>query len=150
VRRPAKASLTPFRRVAAHQLADDYVEIASSIALQSLGQLGPYGFEPENGSYPLEAVSVLRFLKSPMRRTSVLERWAPLEIALFEAALSEYGKEFHKVQREIKTKNTREVIDFYYIWKKTAHYQRWKKQYVPPYLDVSDEEPPDDRKPPAR
>jgi hypothetical protein len=124
----------------AHKLVDDYVEVASNVALQSLGQFGPYGFDPAQGSYPVEAISVLQFLKSPMRRSSVLERWSPLEVALFEAALAEYGKEFHKVQGEIKTKTTNEIVDFYYVWKKTPHYKLWKKQYVPPYLDVSDDD----------
>jgi hypothetical protein len=124
----------------AHKLVDDYVEVASNVALQSLGQFGPYGFDPAQSSYPVEAISVLQFLKSPMRRSSVVERWSPLEVALFEASLAEYGKEFHKVQREIKTKTTNEIVDFYYVWKTTPHYKLWKKQYVPPYLDVSDDE----------
>jgi hypothetical protein len=156
----------------AHKLVDDYVEAASNVALQSLGQFGPYGFDPDSSSYPVEAVSVLQFLKSPMRRSSALERWAPIEVALFEAALAEYGKDFHKVQREVKTKTTSEIVDFYYVWKKTPHYKLWKQQYVPPYLDHSEDDEDDnnnksqgasssknggggkgkngDRKPPAR
>ena len=70
----------------------------------------------------------------------VLEKWSPYEVAVFEAAIMEYGKEFHQVQKAVGTKTTREVIDFYYIWKKTSHYQKWKKIYVPPHLDVSDDE----------
>ena len=70
----------------------------------------------------------------------VIERWSPLEVALFEAAISQYGKQFHQIQKEIETKTTKEVIEFYYMWKKTSHYEKWKKQYVPPHLDNSDDE----------
>jgi hypothetical protein len=30
----------------------------------------------------------------------------------------------------VKTKTVREVIGFYYEWKKTPHYDQWKKSYV--------------------
>ena len=126
--------------IAAHVLADEYIEMAGTVALHQMGHLGPYGMDPARTQYPLEAVSVLRYLQSPLRRPTILETWSPIEIALFEAALSEHGKEFHMVQREIRTKTTREVIDFYYIWKKTKHYVRWKKQYVPPHLDVPNDD----------
>lgn len=32
---------------------------------------------------------------------------------------------------QVKTKSTKEVIEFYYDWKKTDHYAEWKKSYVP-------------------
>ena len=43
-------------------------------------------------------------------------------------------------QKHVKTKNTKEVIEFYYIWKKTAHYKVWKKQYIPPDEDVDSDD----------
>jgi hypothetical protein len=36
----------------------------------------------------------------------------------------------------VKTKTVKEVIEFYYEWKKTGHYKQWKKQYIP---DIRDE-----------
>jgi hypothetical protein len=103
-------------------------------------QLGPYGYDPEHNSWPLQCVSTLQYIQSKLRRGSVLERWSPLEIATFEAALSIHGKVFDKVQKEIRSKTCQEVIDFYYVWKKTEHYARWKEEYIPPYLDQSEEE----------
>ena len=38
----------------------------------------------------------------------------------------------------IKTKTTKEVIEFYYIWKKTSHYDQWKEKFVPDVLLDSD------------
>jgi len=148
----------------AHQQADEYVEMASHLVLYPVdaegattttsstggeaaaaaanGQLHrlPAMLDGSGGGccFPFEAVSVLQYLKSPMRRPTIIESWSPLEIALFEASIAEYGKDFHKIQKEVRTKSTKEIIDFYYIWKKTEHYRRWKDRYVPPYLDHSD------------
>lgn len=132
--------------VAAHQMAEDYVDLASNLVLYPLSQMGPYGYDPSTKSYPIESISTLHYLKSPIRRPTILERWAPIEIAFFEAALGEYGKEFHKIAKEVKSKSTKEVVDFYYVWKKTSHYDRWKATYVPPYLDHSDEEDEEESK----
>ncbi|OEU18768.1 hypothetical protein FRACYDRAFT_155634, partial [Fragilariopsis cylindrus CCMP1102] len=52
--------------------------------------------------------------------------WSPYEIAIFEGSMLHYGKEFRVISRQIGTKTTRDVIDFYYIWKKTDHYKKWK------------------------
>lgn len=142
-------------------MAQDYVDLASHMMLYPLSKLGPYGYAvvghvaagcdglqqqqqvrrkqqlPQLSSYPLEHMSVLGYLKSAVRRPTVIERWSPYEIAVFEAALAEYGKDFSKVRKEIgSTKTTQDVIEFYYIWKKTSHYAKWKLEYVPEYLDV--------------
>jgi hypothetical protein len=146
----------------AHQIAQDYVDLASLMMLYPLSKLGPYGYtvagdvaagcngpcqqqwqqQPQQQQpYPLEHMSALGYLKSAVRRPTVIERWSPYEIAVFEAALAEYGKDFHKVQKEIgPSKTTKDVIEFYYIWKKTSHYNTWKLEYVPEYLDVMENE----------
>lgn len=155
----------------AHQIAEDYVDLASHMMLYPLSGLGPYGYavageraagcdgtattaeqrrqrtpsssQPSTtaAAYPLQHMSALAFLKSAVRRPAVVETWSPYEIALFEAAIAEHGKDFHRIAREIRSKSTRDVIAFYYIWKKTSHYRRWKQEYTPDYLlEHSDEE----------
>jgi len=52
------------------------------------------------------------------------------EIAIFEGSMLHYGKEFREISSQIGTKSTREVIDFYYIWKKTDHYKKWKETFI--------------------
>lgn len=134
-------------------MAQDYVELASNMMLYPLSKLGPYGYavvgdvaagcdgqQQQQQRYPLEHISALGYLKSAVRRPTVIERWSPYEIAVFEASLAEYGKEFLRVQKEIETKTTQEVIEFYYIWKKTTHYTKWKQEYLPDYLDVLENE----------
>lgn len=51
-----------------------------------------------------------------------------------------HGKQFHQIQKWVKTKCTKEIIEFYYIWKKTSHYQRWKNQYEEEIESDSEEE----------
>ena len=84
-------------------------------------------------------VSALGYLKSPRRRPTVIEQWSPYEIAMFEASIAQHGKNFAQIQQDIRTgKTVADVIEFYYIWKKTSHYVQWKKEYVPEYLQVDD------------
>ena len=91
---------------------------------------------------PGHAISGLGFLKAKqLRRPTIIEQWSPYEIAMFQAAVAHCGKRFELVQKEIATKTVQQVVDFYYIWKKTSHYQQWKNEYVPPHLDTeSDDE----------
>lgn len=119
-----------------HQMAEDYVHFVGKMMYPAT-RLRPYGFDSTLREYPIEGISPLGYLKSPLRRPSIIERWSPYEIAVFESALLHHGKEFHLVSREIKTKSTKEVIDFYYVWKKTAHYKKWKEQFIAD-IDLSD------------
>lgn len=36
---------------------------------------------------------------------------------------------FHKVAREVEGKTVPDVIEFYYMWKKTHHYKQWKAMW---------------------
>lgn len=122
-------------------MTEDYVDLASNLMLTPLSQLGSYGYNTDKNQFPLRAISVVGYLKDPRRRRLAFERWSPYEVALFEGAIMEHGKEFHEVQKAVETKTTREVIDFYYAWKKTSHGKRWKEKYVPPHeMDESDDD----------
>ncbi|OQS07273.1 hypothetical protein THRCLA_00724 [Thraustotheca clavata] len=48
----------------------------------------------------------------------MIDLWTPYEVFVFELGLQHFGKQFHSIQQLICTKSTREVIAFYYIWKK--------------------------------
>lgn len=62
-------------------------------------------------------------LTNPLRADNPFEIWAPKEIALFETCICKFGKEFDLFTNYIKTKTLKEIIDFYYEWKKTSHYK---------------------------
>ena len=49
---------------------------------------------------------------------------------MFEGSLTLYGKNFHRVQKDVKSKTVKEIIEFYYDWKKSSHYKEWKKTYI--------------------
>jgi len=121
----------------AHVMAEDYIGMASSLILPTI-RLGPYGYDASSGLFPTERVTALGLLTSPVRRPTVVERWNPYEICVFEASMALYGKDFHEVARTVGTKTCKEVVEFYYIWKKTDHYKVWKREYTP-HLE-SDEE----------
>jgi|EP00979_Chaetoceros_neogracilis_P001156 hypothetical protein len=127
------------QRWRAHRIAEDYINLSAQIMLPGT-HLAPFGYDAPTGQYPVESISALSILTSPMRRPTVVEKWSPYEIAVFEAALSLVGKHFHKVQKFVKTKNTKEVVEFYYVWKKTVHYKVWKKQYISPEDDVDSDD----------
>jgi hypothetical protein len=112
-------------------MTEDYINLVGNMMLPSM-HLAPFGYDPTLGQYPIESITALGLLLSPLRRPTVVERWSPYEISIFEASLALCGKEFHQVQKFVKTKNTKEIIEFYYVWKKTAHYRVWKKQYISP------------------
>tara|TARA_B110000971_G_C19619715_1_gene324200 strand:+ start:153 stop:494 length:342 start_codon:yes stop_codon:yes gene_type:complete len=99
---------------------------------------GPFGYDFTKGQYPLERPNMLGVLSCPVRRPTVVERWSPYEIACFEAGISLYGKHFHTLQKIVKTKSTKDIVEFYYIWKKTSHYKMWKKQFEETVSDVED------------
>ena len=124
----------------AHKKAEDYIDLVGKMMYPGT-YLAPFGYDATTGQYPIECLSALSLLQNPLRRPSVIEKWSPLEIATFEAAMIVCGKEFHKVQSFVKTKTTKEVIEFYYVWKKTGHYKVWKSQYVSPDMEMdSDDE----------
>ncbi|PFH37141.1 hypothetical protein BESB_035990 [Besnoitia besnoiti] len=69
----------------------------------------------------------LELLTSPLRKDNVIDLWGPKEVALFEAGICKYGKDFSALQRLIQTKTTCEIVDFYYLWKQTNRYIAWKQ-----------------------
>ena len=81
-----------------------------------------------NGEYDSLEYPTIDLLLSPLRKTLALDNWSPKEIALFEAGMCRLGKNFHQIQKLIKTKDTQEIVEFYYTcWKQSQHYQIWKQ-----------------------
>lgn len=72
--------------------------------------------------------STLDVLWNPLRVPHVFENWSPREIAIFETWICKFGKNFNQFSKFIKTKNTREVVEFYFFWKNTSHYKIWQQK----------------------
>ena len=121
-------------------MAEDYIHLVGNL-MYTGGKLGPFGFDPTIGSFPMEQSTTLGYLTSPLRKPNIVEQWNPFEVALFEACLSKYGKDFYKASKYLgKGKSTKDVIAFYYVWKKTKHYERWKSEYLLDYSGESGDE----------
>jgi hypothetical protein len=106
----------------------------------SLGDMFPRSSEKGEGAsmFPgtneqveltLQRHTTIGVLNNPARKGHVLDHWTPYEIALFESAICIYGKDFHTIQKVVKTKSTKEIIGFYYLWKKSSHYSIWKRHF---------------------
>jgi len=106
----------------------------------------PFSNDIEKKGVPMARITTLGYLVSPLRRPStIMEKWSPYEISIFEAAITLFGKNFNRIQKYVETKTVKQVIEFYYCWKKTGHYKQWKAGYVP-----DDREQPAELKPEPR
>ena len=117
-----------------HKMVEDYTNFVGDL-MYPKNVFGPYGSAPEQGRFPISRVNTLGYLTSALRRPTVLEKWSPYEVAVFEGCLTLFGKDFWQAAKVLKTKSTMEVIEFYYSWKKTDHYKQWKRGYVPDVRD---------------
>jgi len=72
--------------------------------------------------YDLFQYPTLYLLLTPLRQSHALDSWSPYELALFEAGMMSIGKDFHEIHKLIGTKSTNDVVELYYIWKRTSHY----------------------------
>lgn len=106
-----------------HRVTEDYVNFVGDIMYPKT-VYAAYGYDATKGRFPFERITTLGYLLNPMRRPIVVEKWSPFEVAVFEASMTLFGKNFHQVAKMVKTKTTKEVIEFYYFWKKTNHYKQ--------------------------
>eukprot|EP00474_Spongospora_subterranea_P009510 CRZ09968.1 hypothetical protein [Spongospora subterranea] len=84
--------------------------------------------------------STLDALLSPLRKQSIWETWSPFQIALFEAGICTLGKNFHDIAKLIDQKTTGDVVNLYYHWKQSSHYEMWKSMGKPIALDAAPSE----------
>ena len=71
-------------------------------------------------------------LTSPIREPTVLEKWSPYEVALFESGICLTGKLFSALAALVKTKSVADCIEFYYVWKRSKNYAQWKASFKVP------------------
>jgi len=110
-------------------MLDDYVSMVGNCIYPVSTTNGCY---IESSGLESHRSTALGYLQSPLRRPMVWEDWSPKEIATFEAALMQHGKQFSLVSKNyLPNKSTKDVVAFYYVWKKTQHYTKWKSQYEP-------------------
>jgi hypothetical protein len=83
-------------------VTDHYISLVGDLMYPKT-KFGPYGHQPEKKRYPVTRLTALGYLLSPLRRRSVAEKWSPYEIAIFEASLTLFGKDFHRVHKQVSS-----------------------------------------------
>ncbi|KAH9636448.1 hypothetical protein HF086_006263 [Spodoptera exigua] len=77
-------------------------------ALQTLGECG--------GDIRAATLCLMSRPAAPTQRHDA--RWAPHEVEAFLAGLGHYDKDFYRISQLIRTKDSKQCIQFYYFWKK--------------------------------
>lgn len=62
-----------------------------------------------------------------------LADWTPEEMQLFEAGIAKSGHELYAISKDIPTKRRKDVVRFFYQWKKTPRYVPVYSQYCRKY-----------------
>lgn len=76
-------------------------------ALQTLGECG--------GDVRAATLRLMSRADEPAHHHA---RWAPHEVEAFLAGLGHYDKDFYRISQLIRTKDSKQCIQFYYFWKK--------------------------------
>ncbi|XP_037876150.1 uncharacterized protein LOC105841398 isoform X1 [Bombyx mori] len=86
-------------------------------ALQTLGECG--------GDI---RAATLRLMSRPVVPSQHESRWAPDEVEAFLSGLSHYDKDFFRISQLVRTKDSKQCVQFYYFWKKVT--KDYKTQYL--------------------
>ncbi|XP_068619111.1 zinc finger protein 541 [Battus philenor] len=78
-------------------------------ALQTLGECG--------GDI---RAATLRLMSRPAAPSQHESRWTPDEVEAFLAGLGHYDKDFYRISQLIRTKDSKQCVQFYYFWKKVT------------------------------
>ena len=77
---------------------------------------------------PGSATEAISLLRSEFRKPEVIDSWTPLEIALFIAGITRFGRDWESIKSILPNKTAMNLSEFYYsVWKDSAMYSAWKK-----------------------
>jgi hypothetical protein len=83
-----------------HRMSEDYVNLVGDLMYPKT-LFGPYGYNIEEGRFSVDRITTLGYLLNPLRRPTTIEKWSPIEIAIFEASLTLNGKKFNLVSKHV-------------------------------------------------
>ncbi|KAF1330270.1 hypothetical protein FI667_g5451, partial [Globisporangium splendens] len=107
--------------------------VTSASAYWKQGVSAEYGFKASS------TFDMLVALTTPLRQHQVLDDWTALEIAIFEASFEKFGRKFHLIADQLPNKSARDVISFFYVWKKhgsCAKYSESDDEFPEPDLPI--------------
>ncbi|XP_022116565.2 uncharacterized protein LOC110994315 isoform X1 [Pieris rapae] len=92
-------------------------------ALQTLGECG--------GDI---RAATLRLMSRPPAPAQHEARWTPDEVEAFLNGLAHYDKDFYRISHLIRTKDSKQCVQFYYFWKKVT--RDYKTLYLRSWSDA--------------
>ena len=77
---------------------------------------------------PGKAREAIGLLQSKFRKTEIIDSWNPLDVALFIAGITRFGRDWKSVKALLPHRTSMELSEFYYsVWKGSRMYFSWKK-----------------------
>lgn len=83
-----------------HRKTEDFVNVVGDI-MYPKKTFDPFAYNSD-GSILYSRVTSLGYLTSSLRKKHALEMWSPYEVAIFEASMTLYGKNFHKIHKQVR------------------------------------------------
>lgn len=74
---------------------------AASSAAASAGSAAGALPNSSGGIPLLSRMNTLGYLTNPLRKKNAIEMWSPYEVSVFEACMTLYGKNFHRIQKHV-------------------------------------------------
>ncbi len=108
-------------------LSDQYLRICNDMYLMNISP-GIDGRFDKLINEPGRAREAIDLLKSSYRKGEVCDSWSPLDIALFIAGITRFGRDWESVKSILPNKSAPELSQFYYtVWKGTKMHIAWRK-----------------------
>lgn len=77
---------------------------------------------------PGVAREAITLLQSQYRKAEVIDSWNPLDVALFIAGITRFGRDWESIKTILPDRSSMELSQFYYsVWKGSRMYFAWKK-----------------------
>jgi hypothetical protein len=109
-------------------LADNYLRVVSDAYLLSLERDPEERLEVLLDRSSGKAQEAIGMLRSEYRKSEVIDSWSPLEIALFIAGITRFGRDWESIKSILPSKSAVDMSQFYYsVWKGSSMYSVWKK-----------------------
>jgi hypothetical protein len=109
------------------QLINRYIRVCTDAYLLNISKDPDIRLESFVNSAD-SASQAIRFLQSEYRKSEVIDTWNPLDIALFIAGVTRFGRDWESVKAILPHRSAMELSQFYYsVWKGSKMYFSWKK-----------------------
>ena len=109
------------------ELLDRYLRICSDMYLLNLSPSIDERYRSLI-TEPRAARDAIELLKSEYRKPEILDTWTSIDVALFVAGITRFGRDWESVKSILPHKSAPELSQFYYsVWKGSRMYYSWKR-----------------------